>query len=86
MRIPVILFLVAAAQPAYSACMNYADLKMGATEIDKLYGELDRLVCLYNEQARYMANQEVRIKELERQVEQIGTLALDHEMRLSGER
>ena len=79
-KILLVLLTVTFAYNAHSACMNYADLKINATSMDKLYGELDRMICLHNEQAQDLANQEARIRELERQVDQLGTLALQHEL------
>jgi len=76
------LALTVAAVPAHASCTNYAMLKMSATATDKLLGEVDRLVCLHNEQTQIISEQEARIKELERKVDQLGTLALQHELSL----
>lgn len=79
-RIVLALALAMAASPAAAMCTNYANLKIGASPADKLYGELDRLICLHNEQETEIQQQRRRIEDLERKVKTLESLALQNEI------
>jgi len=82
MRFLGLLLLLMSVTPANAMCTNYADLKIGASAGDILYGELDRLICLHNEQSAQIKAQDQRISDLERQIESLSKLVLSHELEL----
>lgn len=82
MRILALFVFALVAAPANAACTNYASIRIGASAADKLYGEMDRLICLHNEQSAQIQAQDQRIAELENSVRDLSKLVLQHEIEL----